>query len=631
MADPAKHRAAKYFGPKDEHLLFHRLTGSECLGRPYEYQLDLLSERGGVLPSDLLGEAAGVEYTGRDRYQRYFHGFITTVEVMGFEGRYHRYRLTLKPWLSLLGHMADCRIFQEQSVVEIVEAVFQEHGFSNFELALSDAHDSREYCVQYQETSLDFINRLMEEGGIYYYFRHEKSKHVLVLADDPSGHSADSKHAKLPFHPPESADQVREDHVSRLTASGEITSGPFELTSYDFVAPRKDLLVSAEVSYEPSLSDYKVFDWSGRYTEGQLGQQLVRVRAEAEGARRDVYHGESDAPAIAVGNLLSIGGHPEERFNREYLVTSVHHEVTGDDYQGDAGGESFRCRFTLIPSNVVYRSLQTAPKPVARGLQTAMVVGKSGEEIWTDEHGRVKVQFHWDRYGKKDENSSCWVRVAQVHAGSSWGAIDLPRIGEEVIVAFEHGDPDRPVIIGSLYNGQAKPPYPLPGEQTRSGMKSNSSKGGGGFNELRFDDKTGEEEVYLRAEKDFNALIQNDRSLEIGNNQLHKVGKDDSVEIGDNQTTKIGKKLDIDAGDQITLKTGQSKIVMKKNGDIEISGINIQVKGKKDIKLKSNLNLKAEGTLVEIKGSAKLSLKAALVDLGAQAMAKLKGAITMIG
>jgi type VI secretion system secreted protein VgrG len=251
----------------------------------------------------------------------------------------------------------------------------------------------------------------------------------------------------------------------------------------------------------------------------------------------------------------------------------------------------------------------------------------------------VKVQFHWDRYGKKDENSSCWVRVSQVHAGSAWGGIDLPRIGEEVVVSFEDGDPDRPVIIGRLYNGQAMPPYALPENQTQSGIKTSASKGGGGFNELRFEDKKNSEEVYFRAEKDLNALIQNDRTMEVGNDQTRKIKHDDTVDIGNNQTIKVGKKLDMDAGDEITLKTGQSKIVMKKDGTIEISGMKITVDSKQFIKLKatqeinlkSSLNLKAEGTLVDVKASAKMSLKAALLDLSANAMAKLKGALTMIG
>lgn len=639
MEPAASNRASRYLGPQADKLLFLRMSGEEILGRPYRLEVDLVSEQGGVQPAALLGEPAAVEFVGREKYRRYFHGRITATEAAGFDGRFHRYRVTLEPWLALLDYVADCRVFQELTAVEIIEAVFQKHGYSDFELALNDQYATRTYCVQYQESSLAFVSRLMEEEGIYYYFRHEKSKHVLVLADDPSSHSADSRHTSLPFHAAEASGNLREDHVSRLTASGRLTSGPVSTTSFDFTAPRKNLVVSGEVAFEPSLSQYERFDYNGRYAAAADGEHIARVRAQAEHARREIYRGEADAPAVAVGNLLSITGHPERAFNREYLVTSLRAEVEGDDYQGRAPEVEYRCAFTLVPSSVVYRSAQTTHKPMVRGLQTALVVGKSGEEIWTDEHGRVKVHFHWNRHDKSDENSSCWVRVSQIHAGSAWGGIDLPRVGEEVVVAFEDGDPDRPVVIGRLYNGEAKPPYALPDGRTRSGMKSNSSKGGGGFNEWRFEDKKGEEEVYLRAEKDFNALVQNDRSLEIGNDQSHDVknddkvtiGKDQTTEIGQNQKIDIGKKLDVNAGDQITLKTGQSKIVMKKNGDIEISGVNIKVKGMKLIDLKSNLNLKAQGTLVDVKANGKLTLKATLLDMGANALAKLKGALTMIG
>lgn len=646
MAAAADNRNSRYLGPKDDVLLFQRLRAQEALGRPYELNVDLVSERAGVRPADLLGETAAVEISDGGQ-KRYFHGCITAMEARGSEGRYHRYGIILRPWFALLDYTADCRIFQEQTAVEIIEAVFQAHGFSDYELALSDSPPARTYCVQYQETSFAFVSRLMEEEGIYYYFRHERNKHVMVLADDPSSHSPDRDYPVLAYHDAERSAQVREPHVSRLTASGRITSGPIETLSYDFAAPRKDLKARAEVAFSPSLAELEVFTYSGRYTESRAGDRLALVRAQAESAQREVYRGIANAPAIAVGNLLTIKGHPDETFDREYLVTSVEAEAATDDYQGRAPDVDYRCAFTLIPSSVVYRSVAVTPRPLARGLQTARVVGKSGEEIWTDKYGRVKVRFHWDRHGRSDENSSCWVRVSQVHAGSGWGAIDLPRVGEEVVVAFEDGDPDRPVVIGRLYNGQAMPPYALPDNQTKSGVKTSSSKGGGGFNELRFEDKKGEEEVYLRAEKDLNALVRNDRSLEVGHDQTRKIENNDTTEIGGdqkltvakeqtldvkgNRKLSVGKSLDVDVTDQITFKTGQSKIVMKNNGDIEISGVKIQIKGMQEIKLKSSLDLKMEGTVVDMKASAKMSLKAALLDLGANAMAKLKGALTMIG
>ena len=389
--------------------------------------------------------------------------------------------MTLHPWLWFLTRTADCRIFQEMAVPEIIKQVFRDHGFTDFEEALSGDYRRWTYCVQYRETDFNFVSRLMEQEGIYYYFKHESNRHMLVLSDSVSSHDPFPGYEKIPYFPPDEH-LIREKHyIHEWSISREIQPGTYALTEYDFENPKANLLVKSAIDRNHAQSKLEIFDYPGEYLTASEGDAYVRARIEELHAEYELTQGQSNARGLAVGSLFQLTDYPREDQNQEYLVVSATHEMESDAYSsGSAGGSEdvYTCSFTALSSKQQFRAERTTPKPLVQGPQTAMVVGPSGEEIHTDKFGRVKVQFHWDRYGKKDQNSSCWVRVAQLWAGTQWGGIHIPRIGQEVIVEFLEGDPDHPIITGRVYNNDNMPPYGLPANATQSGIKSRSSKGG---------------------------------------------------------------------------------------------------------------------------------------------------------
>lgn len=694
MATTQRNRGIQVKSPLGaDTLLFQQLTGTERLSQPFELHLTLLSEQGDINPDDLLGQDMVVSFQPEKGPRRYLHGVVTELAQSGYNDRYHEYSVTLRPWLWFLTRTSDCRIFQNKSVPEIFEQVVKEYGFSDYKLRLEGQFPKREYCVQYRETDFNFISRLLEQEGIYYFFVHEEGRHVMVLANDVGAHSSVEGYKKVPFFPPGGETAQRErDHLSVWTHTRAVHSGAYVTTDFDFKAPRKALLKRASVSRKHARSDFEIFDYPAELAvpEASESERIAKLRMEELQATHMVARGRGNAAGLTPGFRFQLEGHPRADFNIEYLIIAAHYTLTSDTYSTGAVGASDEVEIAVeaIPAETPFRAPRVTPKPVMQGSQTAIVVGKSGDEITVDNYGRVKVQFHWDRYGKNDENSSCWVRVAQLWAGKNWGGVHLPRIGQEVIVSFLEGDPDRPIITGRVYNGDQMPPYDLPANATRSGIKSRSTKGGSAenFNELRFEDKKGEEEIYIHAEKNLTVVIKNDHSISVGNDETlsvkhdrkrtvendetvtisknqttsigeketHKVGKDRETSIGENETLKVGKsrKADISendsadvgkkyvltAGDQITLETGQSRIVMKKNGDIEISGTNIKLKATAKIDLgagqeikASGTQIKASGTQVAVKGTQTNVEGTAMLDLKASGIASLKGSLTKIG
>ncbi len=511
----------------------------------FEYRLDLLGADEKIVLSKLLGQPVTVRLALPEGNARYFHGFVTRFALVGREEGYASYQATVRPWLWFLTRIADCRIFQNLTVPEIVKEVFKGRKFTDFDEALGRKYRSRDYCVQYRETDFNFVSRLLEEEGIYYFFRHSDGKHELILADAPGSHEPIPGGPRVPFYPPGGSVVREEDHVRDWDLSQEVQPAAYVLTDFDFQKPRADMFVNTRQEREHARAgELEVYDYPGEYIEPADGEQYVKTRLEELQAGFELVRGEGPVRGMTAGGLFKLVGHPRDDQNREYLATKVRHELANPEFLsgGTATDPTYACSFTAIDSKQPFRPARLTPRPVVQGPQTAIVVGKSGEEIWTDKFGRVKVKFHWDRLGHGDENSSCWVRVVSVWAGKAWGGIQIPRIGQEVIVDFLEGDPDQPIVTGRVYNADQMPPYGLPANQTQSGIKSRSSKGGSpdNFNEIRFEDKKGSEELYLHAEKNHTNITENDRSEDVGHDRSLHVGHDKSEAIDNNKSITVG-------------------------------------------------------------------------------------------
>jgi type VI secretion system secreted protein VgrG len=547
-------------------LLFNRMTATEALSGLFAIDLALLSPDPAIDAKAILGTPVCVRVDLPAGGRRYFHGLCTDFHYTGDFGELFGYRAVLRPWLWVLTRSADCRIFQKQTTPEIIKQVFADHGFSgDVKELLSRSYEPWEYCVQYRETAFNFVSRLMEHEGIYYYFEHESDKHTLVLVDSTSAHTNAGGYAEVPYYPPTQTGRRKRDSISDWKMSWEIQSGTTTHSDYDFKNPALDLLAQTQGPAGHDHDGQEIYDYPGIYTGTDLGGSLSTIRLDELRARYQVARGHGDARGLRTGSIFSLTGHPRRDQNGEYLITSTTCHAVSNSYSGGAGaGEhEFTCDFTAISSKTQFRPPRVTPKPVVNGPQTAVVVGPAGEEIHTDPYGRIMVQFHWDRRGQKDENSSCWIRVGQLWASGSWGSIWVPRIGMEVIVEFLEGDPDRPIVTGNVYNGANKTPYSLPADKTKSTIKTNSSKGGGGSNEIRFEDKKGSEEMYVHAQKDMNHVVENDHSVQIGNDHSLQVGNDQGIVIqGGNRTIAVqsGTHTETIKGDT-TIRVTSGKLV----------------------------------------------------------------------
>jgi len=523
-------------------LLLEGFQGNEGISRLFNYKLTLVSEKPGIAFDAIVGQNVTMSVLLPSGAKRFFNGIVSRfVQNSGgskvIEPRFSSYRATVVPWFWLLTRTADSRIFQKMTVPEIVEQIFREQGFADFNLKLQGSYDKRDYCVQYRETDFNFISRLLEEEGIHYFFEHTEDTHTLILADSPSTNKPcpNQETARFKINIGGKHD---DDVIYSFDKSQEIRPGKYTLNDFNFETPNTGLTVESPSRYKLGPGEREIYDYPGRYGAKAEGDRYAGIRMEEEEARITTIVGTSECRAFVSGYRFTLASFYRRDMNsKEYLLTSIRHKA----HQGWANDAilEYANRFTCIPADVPYRPSRFTPKPVVRGAQTAIVVGPSGEEIYVDEHGRVKVQFHWDREGKKNEESSCWVRVSQLWAGAGWGAMFIPRIGQEVIVDFLEGDPDRPIITGRVYHAVNKPPYPLPAEMTKSTIKSNSSKGGGGFNEFRFEDKKGSEEIFLHGQKDWNITILNNESESVGNDMSQSVGHDRTQTVGHNKTNTV--------------------------------------------------------------------------------------------
>lgn len=641
MATTQKHRMIAVNSVLGEDIfLFGRMTVKEQLSQLFECQLQLFSEKTNIQLKDVLGTNMTVRL--QLPYQqgvRYFNGLVTRFSYEGTRGpRFGVYRAELSPWLWFLTRTSDCRIFQNKTVPDIIKEIFREQGLTDFKDALNGSYRQWEYCVQYRETDCNFVSRLMEQEGMYYYFTHEEGKHILVLADGVGSHGEFPKYETVPYFPPDMHDHRERDHLSEWLIDQSVQPGTYVLNDYDFTAPRKSLRAVLTRPKSHALSNFKMYDYPGEYTQPGDGDNYSKIRLEEFLAQQEVALGRGNAAGLAAGYLFSLSGCPREEQNRKYLIVSAVHHLESDEYQTHAGsgmsGKLYQGEITAIDAEQQYRAPRMTPKPVVQGPQTAIVVGPAGEEIYTDQYGRVKCQFHWDRYGLSNENSSCWIRVSQLWAGKQWGAMNIPRIGQEVIVDFLEGDPDQPIITGRVYNGINMPPYSLPDKATTSTLKSNSSKGGAGFNEIRLDDTKGTEQMFIHAERNEDIRVKldafewigNERHLIVKSDQIEKVeasqhltvnsdqkekvggsaslkvGGDQKEEIGGDQHLKVGSRQNIKAGGTISVDAGmdlQQKVGMKHAVD---AGMEIHLKGGMNVVIEAgaSLTIKVGGNFVNI-------------------------------
>ncbi|SHL40047.1 type VI secretion system Vgr family protein [Phytopseudomonas punonensis] len=565
MAITQQSRMAKVNSPLgDNVLVMERLAGSESLGRLFHYELSLASENSSLKLNALLGKPMGLAVQLADGSDRYFHGIVARCSQTAHRGQFASYQVTLKPWLWLLSRTSDCRIFQSKTVPDIVKQVFRDLGFSDFEDALTRSYREWDYCVQYRETSLDFVSRLMEQEGIYYYFRHEQERHVLVLCDAYGAHSTAPGYGRVPFYPLD--DQMRErDHIHDWHLAHEVQPGSLALNDYDFQRPSARLEVRSSIAREHSNADYPLYDYPGEYVQSKDGEQYARNRIEAIQAQYEQIRLKGNARGLGSGHLFSLTDYPRDDQNREYLIVDSEYTITQDLYESGRGSESFQfdSSLTCIDASQVFRPLPLTVQPIVQGPQTAMVVGPKGEEIWTDQYGRVKVHFYWDRHDQSNENSSCWIRVSQNWAGKNWGSIQIPRIGQEVIVSFLEGDPDRPIITGRVYNAEQTVPYDLPANATQSGTKSRSSKGGtpANFNEIRMEDKKGEEQLFIHAEKNQDIEVENDETHWVGHDRSKTIDNDETVHVKHDRTETVDNNETITIGVDRSEKVGNNETI----------------------------------------------------------------------
>lgn len=533
-------------------LLLQGFTGREGISQLFNFSLDLLGESHSIPFNKLIGQKVTLTIRLADDSERYINGFISRFVQSGGDARFTYYRAEMVPWLWFLTRTTDCRIFQNMTVPDIITKIFKDVGFTDFKNRLEGPFEPRDYCVQYRESDFNFVSRLMEQYGIFYFFEHEEKTHTLVLANSPRAHQP------CPGQPEARCDfsagaMLEEDIIADWEMEQELRPGKYALADYNFETPSTSLAVNvASTINVGGNGKYEVYDYPGEYLKKAEGERLAKIRMEEEEAPHVVATGSGTCRAFTSGYRFDLVGHYSAQMDKCYVLTEVQHVASvGESYSGRHGDaeESYSNRFTCIPHDVPFRPARITPKPTVQGPQTAIVVGRSGEEIYTDKYGRVKVQFHWDREGKRDENSSCWIRVSHPWAGKGWGAVAIPRIGQEVIVDFLEGDPDQPIITGRVYNAEQMPPYGLPGGQVISGLKSNSTKGGGGYNEFILDDTKGNELIRVHGQYDMDTTIEHDlrehvlhdRSRDVTNNETFTIGNDQSETIGGNQTLSVAK------------------------------------------------------------------------------------------
>ena len=585
-------------------LQVRHFSGREQLGSCFEYSLQLLSTDHDASMEAVLGQHASVRLKIKE-HERFFDGIVCEFSHQGRHGRHALYRMVLRPWLWLLSQDHDCRVFQHESSIEIVKKLCQERGFSSIEESLLYSYPARDYCVQYRESSLAFISRLLEHEGIYYYFKHAQGKHTLVLADSMSAHQRVPGFETIGYAVV-GDDKRKPGKIFDWASTKRVRTGKVALLDYDFDKPRADLRVGSSDPKQHAHAASEYFDYPGHYRELAVGQDRARVRIEELATTHELAEAQTNASGLFSGALFELSGHPRADQNHEYLAVGATYAIDAGAFEsGDASEHTlFSSHIQALDSQVPFRPPRVTAAPIVAGAQTATVVGPTGQEIWTDKHGRVKVQFHWDRDGKRDENSSCWVRVAQAAAGAGWGALFVPRIGQEVVVEFLDGDPDQPLISGCVYNASNQPPYEPGSAQAPSGWKTRSTKGGNhnDFNELRFEDQKGSEQVVLAAQRNLTTNVKHDSTTRIGHDHKLRVQNALTLEVANGAyTTEVAKGAMSTSVPSDTYRVKAKEIVLEANGfeiHVNLQGITLKA-GASELQLTPAL-LSLNGTLIKL-------------------------------
>jgi len=647
-------------------LVGTRLRGTEEISKPFRFTLQMISDSATIEASELVGSKVSLGVFPYDEVdQRWFNGYVSSfvageadTEVDG----YREYEIEVVPWFWLLKLTRNSRIFQEKTAPQILAQVFDDQGFTDYEDRLRGVYSTLEYCVQYNESDFDFASRLMERFGIYYYFMHEKSKHTMVLGDQVSQYTP-ADQGKVEFSTRVFA--AEEMCVQNWRRRGTLKTGAVVLNAYNFETSATKLETSENTIVNfTAAKDYEYYDAGQNYGKAADGAALAGFGMEREEAQTDIATGRSACVSFSPGYKFSLSKHPDAAENTDYVLTQVLHEADepfhfSDDERNAATADGepapvtgYYNSFTCIPAKTVFRPQLETPRPQITGLQTAVVTGPQGQEVYVDKFGRIKVQFHWDRDGDGDDKSSCWIRVAQNIAGSQFGSIYHPRVGHEVLVDFINGDPDRPLVTGSVYNDRNMPPYALPDNVTQIGLKTKSIDNGTTqtFNELRFEDKTGKEEIYLHAERDFTRVVENNDSLKVGYDV--KADGNQDIEIYNNRTTTLengNDTLTLSTGDRITTLDSGDDVLTVASGDRSVTidqgdhtvtvssgsstieaGTAIELKvGSNSLKIDSQ-GVTIKGAIVSVTGDSSLELTATSTKLNGDGNVEIKGGLVKI-
>ena len=595
-------------------LIFRNLQGNEKLSELFEYTVEAISETNNLAFDSIVGKPVSVTLEFTNNYKRYIHGIATTFtqarsdKTPDTETHLTVYHITLRPWFWFLTLTKNCQIFQNMSTPEIIKAIFKELGFSDFKDSLKGTYTKREYCVQYDETAFSFVCRLMEDDGIFYFFEHTESKHTLILADDLSVHQNVIGYNKVRFWEIYESSNP-EDVIHKCFVSQQTLPAKYAIDDYHFETPSTDLKTEVTGKSTSKMRIYEYQGYQGGIDTTSAADKVANTRIQSFEWQKKILFGESYCIGFGAGGKFTLEKHPRKDLNAEYVIYALSISANLTEYSNS---------FQAIPATVQFKPIVSTSKPRIAGLQTAVVTGPKGEEIYTDKYGRIKVQFHWDQKGKKDEQTTCFIRVNQSWAGKAWGRLFLPRIGQEVLVSFVNGDPDRPLVIGSVYNAEQTVPYALPANKTKSTLKTRSTLKGGteDFNEIFFEDKKGEELFYQHAQKDMHIMVEHDRQKTVGNDEVNKIKKNRTTTIEEEHET-----LTVEKGNRfVYVKTGNETHEVKGTRSVKVTGnethtneanFTHEVKGNYKLKIMGTLAIEVTGNMT-VKGSQNIQTEAML-------------------
>ncbi|MBY0462860.1 MAG: type VI secretion system tip protein VgrG [Alphaproteobacteria bacterium] len=636
----------------EDKLILTSFTGEETLSQLFSYKLQAFSEDFSIDEKNIVGKSVTVKINPQSSNARIFHGLVKTFikkSVMFREIR--EYELEVVPWFWLLSLSQDCCIFQNQSTIEIAEKIFKKFNLSDYNTgSLTRQYKPREYCVQYNETAFNFISRLFEEEGIFYFFKHEEGKHTLMLVDLITSCPDNQTPTVNPSLQAAGAMQL-----TSWAQTYSLVTGQWSHSDYDFTKPTASLLSNTKAAGGFSkTSNLEIFEFPGDYQDQSTGQNKSRIRMEEQETDQNFIMGAGTYYTFCPGTKFQLKANQSSQEEGKYCIVSVSHFAQDKSHKlyrpltnpHEDTTATYENQFTCIPTSVHFRPRRTIEKPKTNGPQTAIVTGPSNEEIYTDQYGRIKVQFFWDRYGKHDEKSSCWLRVMYPWTGNNWGNIFIPRVGQEVVVTFIDNDPDRPLAVGCLYNQSNMVPYTLPDNKTQSGIKFCSTPKGSpsNSNELRFEDKKGEEQVFLHAQKDFMRVVENDETQNINHDQIVTIKNNRThtiTEGDDSLTIKKGKltvsiqgdhRVTVSQGNQTTeLKMGNYALnIQQGNHSVKVSLGQSTLEAIQGIELKVGGNsIKIDQTGITLQGMM-IKINGQMIQTQADALLQLKGAITMI-